>query len=208
MSEWYNNYLQSEHWEGLKQKTKSKNSSFRRRGCLVCGCKSFDIHHLDYRYINKEKLNKHLTPLCREHHYQFHDWQKQFNKLEGDVGLWIETFYPHVWQNLHHVQKHKTNKYSSESKIKKINKQMRIIDKFRDYLQSNCPDCEVRFSKRAVGALAPHTNKILDYFGFIGNDRRERLLAMKTQVFDKYELIPKLKEFRAVLDDYYGVKSL
>jgi len=204
MSEWYNSYLQSEHWQGIKDKTRVKSSSFQKRGCLICGNKCFDIHHLDYRYLGKEKLTKHIAPLCRQHHQEFHDWQNQANKLPGDLGLWIQKFHPRQWSKLSHVQKHKTTKYSSANKIQRIDKQMKIVNGFIKRLDFSSAE-KVTLSTKMRGALAPHTNKILDYIGLMGESRHERLLAMKTQLFDRQELIVKLKNFRAILEDYYGI---
>src|SRR5574341_2115 len=62
-------YLNSPHWQKIKEK-------FRGRGCekkvgwfSVCGEKPIDVHHKTYERIGNERLSD-LIPLCRKHHDQ------------------------------------------------------------------------------------------------------------------------------------------
>jgi hypothetical protein len=64
----YEEYLRSDLW----RETKSRyiNSEYPHF-CLVCGSKSFDLHHRTYERLGHEELYD-LVPLCNPHHTALH----------------------------------------------------------------------------------------------------------------------------------------
>ena len=61
-------YYKSNHWRRLKCVYKKK----KKYKCSVCGYTyHLNLHHLHYRTIGKEPF-KHLTYLCKNHHYFVH----------------------------------------------------------------------------------------------------------------------------------------
>lgn len=76
----YNDYLSSSHWSDFKEKYRK---SGRTMICAVCDRSPIQLHHHDYRNIGHESIWD-VTPLCRVHHEEVHEWLKTNEK--GLVG--------------------------------------------------------------------------------------------------------------------------
>jgi hypothetical protein len=66
----YQKYLRSNHWKILK------NEALNYYGycCALCGTEeNLNVHHRNYKNLNKEIINKDLIVLCRECHKKFHN---------------------------------------------------------------------------------------------------------------------------------------
>jgi hypothetical protein len=68
----YDDYLASNHWKQFKEVYRSSGLSLV---CAVCGCKPVQLHHTTYVRLGSE-LPTDVTPLCREHHKDVHEWLK------------------------------------------------------------------------------------------------------------------------------------
>jgi hypothetical protein len=64
----YAAYIASEHWLDVKRRYRASRLP---QCCLVCGCKSVDLHHRTYKRFGREHLTD-LVPLCRDHHDECH----------------------------------------------------------------------------------------------------------------------------------------
>jgi len=66
---WYEEYLQTPHWQELRKKIFERSHGI----CEKCKqVKMVDVHHLSYERIGKENLED-LLAVCEDCHNQFHD---------------------------------------------------------------------------------------------------------------------------------------
>lgn len=66
----YDHYLASDAWRQF-------NEWYRRsdlpQSCLVCGCKTVQLHHWTYDNIGQDRPCD-VVPLCESHHLELHRW--------------------------------------------------------------------------------------------------------------------------------------
>ncbi len=68
----YSNYLKSSHWIG----TREKRIDIDNHRCYLCGKKRhLNVHHISYKNLGHEDVNKDLVTLCRECHKMLHNIQ-------------------------------------------------------------------------------------------------------------------------------------
>src|SRR5262249_34604482 len=73
----YEEYLRSDVWRKTKQRY---NLSEYPKFCLLCGSKSFELHHRTYERLGHEELYD-LVPLCPPHHTALHELLDQNPQL-------------------------------------------------------------------------------------------------------------------------------
>lgn len=74
----YREFLNSEHWRKVKEKTKKKMHYYGQ--CKICGStKNIELHHQSYNFVNTDQELLNIIPLCRIHHQEVHDYAKQNN---------------------------------------------------------------------------------------------------------------------------------
>jgi len=74
----YQEYLSSEHWKKLKQKTLRRK---RFKKCQKCDSdQNIQLHHKHYRFLMHIHELHSIVPLCKNCHNELHDYTKQ-NKL-------------------------------------------------------------------------------------------------------------------------------
>ena len=69
----YKSYLTTKHWKEIKRECK-EIGLFEK--CIICGKKSRDIHHLNYKNLFNEDILKDLVPLCGKCHKMVHEKMK------------------------------------------------------------------------------------------------------------------------------------
>jgi hypothetical protein len=79
----YDDYLLGEHWQRFKSEYAR---SAMPQGCMACGNRTRDLHHVTYKRLGAERL-KDVLPLCRVHHEQVHRLLKDAGKFVEDT-LW------------------------------------------------------------------------------------------------------------------------
>lgn len=126
----YRDYLNSDWW--VNKRKNAKRTKTYENGCLICGRHDVDLHHLTYTALGKERLNKHLVVLCRDHHEAFHNWQKENNKLVGDISEFMQEFHPKRWKRLNNLQKKIAERYSSEKIEKKNERDLNRLETLRN----------------------------------------------------------------------------
>lgn len=126
----YNNYLLSKEWRDKRIKI------LQTRNCCEC-CKSqkiLQIHHLHYRNIFCEDLDKDLVVLCKKCHKIVHDWYdnrtdkyRSLEEVTRDIiqNYWIKKEKP--------VKKSKVRINRKEEKIYRFKKrEVKQMNKKRD----------------------------------------------------------------------------
>lgn len=68
----YESYLASEHWQDFKVRYRTAKQPMR---CAVCNAGRIQLHHHTYDRLGCEQFSD-VTPLCREHHVEVHEWLK------------------------------------------------------------------------------------------------------------------------------------
>lgn len=64
----YHRYLRSKAWRKTRQRYRESGLP---QECAVCGDPRYELHHLTYRRLGRERLSD-LQPLCRLHHCGVH----------------------------------------------------------------------------------------------------------------------------------------
>lgn len=64
----YQRYLRSRAWRATRKRYRE---SGRPQVCAVCGNPRYELHHLTYARLGRERLDD-LQPLCRRHHIAAH----------------------------------------------------------------------------------------------------------------------------------------
>lgn len=79
----YTKYLQSKHWQRVKERyMKSK----RPKRCYLCGTtENLHLHHRTYKRLGQEYL-RDLTMLCAKCHSEIHVVLK--NKVSSRTNIW------------------------------------------------------------------------------------------------------------------------
>ena len=73
----YIEYLNSEHWKKLKQKTLKRK---RYKNCLKCNnTENINLHHKHYRFLMHVHELHSIVPLCYNCHNEIHILAKQNN---------------------------------------------------------------------------------------------------------------------------------
>ena len=76
-------YYDSQHWSEIKLKVKETYPD----GCILTDSLQYDVHHLNYLTLEREKIGWDIFPLDRFLHEEFHRWaklnQKGFYDLEA-----------------------------------------------------------------------------------------------------------------------------
>ena len=97
MSDWYRDYLQSEHWKNFRKLNIGTN-------CFSCGGdKNLQLHHKNYKRVGKERKSDVVT-LCDRCHGLVHELNKSGKRLGGchrrmktiqkrSQGEWIESMF-------------------------------------------------------------------------------------------------------------------
>ena len=80
----YREYLNSDWWRTIKKKAESRPETYGK--CQFCGCSAnIDLHHTSYKWIFTSRELSVIIPLCREHHYEVHQYAKD-NKVSVRVA--------------------------------------------------------------------------------------------------------------------------
>lgn len=74
----YAQYLQTPHWKEFKAQYKADPE--RLHECFVCGKMEYELHHMTYERLGKEKLED-IVPLCKTHHRATHAIEKAGHPL-------------------------------------------------------------------------------------------------------------------------------
>lgn len=107
----YDKYLKSDHWANKKEQY--KRSSLPQY-CIVCKEEKYQLHHVTYRNLYKEKMTD-FVPLCRKCHIALHECLDS-RKLGVDKSLDI---LHNVFKVPHRLlPKTKSRKRKSKSKPK------------------------------------------------------------------------------------------
>lgn len=69
----YSKYLNSGHWEAMREKYRCSGLP---QGCLGCDDPCFELHHRTYVRLGQEFLTD-LLPLCRECHEALHQYLRE-----------------------------------------------------------------------------------------------------------------------------------
>lgn len=72
-SNWYKEYLKTDHWKKIKKQYKDSDLP---QYCLVCENPKYELHHRSYDRIGAELLTD-LISLCRKHHSATHKLVKK-----------------------------------------------------------------------------------------------------------------------------------
>jgi hypothetical protein len=84
----YRKYLKSARWKKIN---KCLRSHPNYQECSVVGCceTNIELHHTTYKNLGDDKELLDIVPVCREHHQQIHDLQKQerFSILEATLEI-------------------------------------------------------------------------------------------------------------------------
>lgn len=194
----YKDYLQSEHWKD-KRENAHKARGFRF-GCIVCNKKTYDIHHLTYECLGKENISRHLIPLCRTHHEEFHEWQKANNRLVGDVPEWMQIYYPKIYKRLNKHIRGKMKKYTSKNADRKYTRKLRNANELLKLIE-NYSDKFV-LSKRERNLLTNPSNFLFDKLDIPGaSNFQERTQLYITTSISKEKLIDLLKNYTKFLEE-------
>ncbi|MDE2022480.1 MAG: hypothetical protein KGI71_06230 [Patescibacteria group bacterium] len=171
----YNDYLNSEHWKEQRERSRQV---FDKHGCVICGKKKYDIHHITYRNLGHEKTSKDLIPLCRDHHGEFHRWlwaHPSYN--EADIEVWLKQSEYKKQYALSGYQSNKikpktTKALKTRCEIWKLNA-VRFYDPTKPFL---------KISKTVRARLVEWRTEMLDFLGVPQmpyNDRIEHLIGME-----------------------------
>lgn len=127
----YNNYLLSKEWRD------KRTQILKTRNCCEC-CKSqkiLQIHHLHYRNIFCEDLEKDLVVLCKKCHKMVHEWYDnrtdKYRSLEEVTKDIIQNYYIRIRKQKNPVTKinRKAEKrYRFKKKVKKEKKVLTILE--------------------------------------------------------------------------------
>ena len=72
----YSEYLQSEHWARVKEKTNNRQNY---KKCEFCDSIDIEFHHTSYKWIMTRHELRTIISLCRTHHQEVHDLAKSNN---------------------------------------------------------------------------------------------------------------------------------
>lgn len=201
----YNDYLKSDWW--INKRNSAKETKTYKAGCLICGNPRVDIHHLTYEKLWEENLNKHLIVLCRQHHEEFHNWQRNNDKLEGDVLEFTEMFYPKEFKSLNKFQKGKIEKFSSNGINKKIKRMVRKLNILRD--QINKLSDSIVLSKKQRGLLPPGmTNFYLDKLGVPNGRYDDRMNYLTSGVLKTIDVTNYIDNFSNLYIENENIKKM
>jgi uncharacterized LabA/DUF88 family protein len=92
----YGQYLQSDHWQRIKEKAR-KRPNYKK--CEFCTSTEVELHHTSYKWIltNNELLV--IISLCREHHQQIHDLAKAKNiSVRLATNILRKKYKPAYWR--------------------------------------------------------------------------------------------------------------
>ncbi len=158
----YNNYLLSKEW-----KDKRKQILKTRNQCQCCKSqKILQIHHLHYRNIFCEDLEKDLVVLCKKCHQLVHTWYDnrtdKYRSLEEVTKDIIQNYYIRLKKPKKPVVKinrKKEKKYRYKLKeVKEMNKKRDLT--ISDHLEINKMYREVlEFHKHKLKAMKPILRK-------------------------------------------------
>lgn len=71
----YEDFLNSDYWERVKNKARSR-TNYRR--CEFCGkMEGLELHHKHYDFIGQEHELSAVIAVCRKHHQFIHDYAKR-----------------------------------------------------------------------------------------------------------------------------------
>lgn len=72
----YTQYLQSNHWQDVKNKAESRPNY---KKCEFCSSKQVELHHTTYKWMYTVNELRAIVSLCRKHHQEIHDLAKTTN---------------------------------------------------------------------------------------------------------------------------------
>lgn len=76
---YWNEYLQTNHWQSIKERTYKIHG---RRCTLGVNCEGpLDVHHISYENLGEEKPED-TEILCRKHHHMKHEAEKAFVRAQ------------------------------------------------------------------------------------------------------------------------------
>lgn len=201
----YNNYLNSDWW--INKRKNSKESKTVKRGCLVCGCQKVNLHHLTYGVLGKEKINKHIIALCRQHHEEFHIWQKSNNKLVGDVMEWIKLYYPEKFSKIDKHQKGKMKKYTSRALENKKLYPVRCAKKLLNIINNKYKDQDTIILTIGERRLLFQSKYLLELLEIEGYNFQDKLRYIKEYGVNKKNLIYLLSNIKYFSEENDRIKQ-
>lgn len=74
----YLQYLKTPHW--LEFKARYESDPEKLHECFVCGKMEYELHHITYERIGKERMDD-VVPLCKTHHRATHAIEKAGHPL-------------------------------------------------------------------------------------------------------------------------------
>lgn len=173
----YQNYLRGSHWKKIRDHCQ-KAKSFKT--CVCCKEKTYDIHHLTYKTLGREKL-KDLIPLCRNHHFKFHEWLWENSDFSvNDVFEWANLNKLKIQSDYNFIKLKKTSTKAKKSRA----------EKHRD---NNIKNLKKDFKKLLAnnGEIIPISRKLAERLlwvsKFCKNERKITELSLsKTELINYY----------------------
>jgi hypothetical protein len=92
----YDEFLKSDYWKGIKQKTKLPKYRDNYTSCDNCGSKeNLHLHHKTYRWLLSKRELMPISCLCETCHKNVHfiaeEKQVNFKKAQDILAYWYQT---------------------------------------------------------------------------------------------------------------------
>lgn len=92
----YGEYLESDHWQRVKEKATSR-SNYQK--CEFCNSTQVELHHTSYKWILTDNELRVILSLCREHHQEIHDLARTKNvSVRAATNLLRRKYKPDYWR--------------------------------------------------------------------------------------------------------------
>ena len=92
----YGEYLESDHWQQVKDKAKSRPNYQK---CEFCNSTEVELHHTSYKWLLTDNELRVIISLCRVHHQEIHDLAHANNiSVRVATNLLRRQYKPDFWR--------------------------------------------------------------------------------------------------------------